>query len=736
MAVCRGLYEVPISAKVPPAPSLSLSGQPIANFACPGELSVPGGCQWRAVPDISAPSVAEVEAGSGISAGGVGNDVALSSPSIGYLPVSLDGVSGEPLLTWSADRVPTEGLAATIGAPSSVLQKPEAFARPGGAEPSRPVDEELLPFAPEPSAVLPKATIRSQDLGAAQFPVPPTASTDLPLAGKGAAGNVGDVVTLGSASVAAAPSQVVRAQQRLVDSASFSPAMHEGTALGLSIPVPAPSARAAVVASAREALVFAVTDKDAAATAGAFTVPRLVHLRSLVEALRDRFDGPVLHRVMASSAADVFLPIARLASAGVVLGDEFVGNDHLTEQLTSNWVTMQFSPIRGAGGAVSGMPTSGFGDLGLRQSLTATASAGFDSNPFLGQGANPEVISLRLQLAPQLARSGERDTFSLTGRLEHIEYLGQYPSLQNYGADLAASRKLTERLEIKGGLTFRSDVLATNLGNPFGDNDPGAGGPVPPTGNDVTILGQAQRRTQYGLDGSLTYNLSERDQFRWSVSGRADRFGSADLVDSNFLTQRLQYSRRLGEGITIGAAVDASLIDFTGPGLDGARTVSPQLQLDVSLTPRFTLTASVGMAVTRLEFNGLEETTTALAGDASLCRKGERSSFCLNGSRQVLPAAIGGALVQTSAGLSYSFRLSERDTVQLSGNYASASQPIATVVGDFESINASARYERQLNERMRLFVSGGVLNTAGNLPTNVTNMQGLIGITMKFGQTK
>jgi hypothetical protein len=280
-------------------------------------------------------------------------------------------------------------------------------------------------------------------------------------------------------------------------------------------------------------------------------------------------------------------------------------------------------------------------------------------------------------------------------------------------------------------------VLATNLANPFFVDDLSPEAPLPPTGNDITVLGQGQRRTQFGADAGLTYTLSQRDQLRWTLTGRADRFDQGGLTESNFLAQQLQYSRQLDEGLSVGAILDASLIDFVGAAGGNARTVSPQLQVRAALSPRLEVTGSVGLAITRLEFDGLEETTTAFAGNLSLCNRGERSSICITGSRQVLPAAIGGALLQTRAGVSYSLRLSERDTLQLNGNYATASRPVSAIgPSDFESINGFVRYERQLDERLRLFVSTGYLNTSGNLPVDATSIQALVGITFNLGRTR
>jgi hypothetical protein len=86
--------------------------------------------------------------------------------------------------------------------------------------------------------------------------------------------------------------------------------------------------------------------------------------------------------------------------------------------------------------------------------------------------------------------------------------------------------------------------------------------------------------------------------------------------------------------------------------------------------------------------------------------------------------------------MSYSYRLSERDSLQISGNYSTASEPLTVGAGDLESINGSVRFERQLDERFRLFVSGGYLNVSGNLQGNVSNYQALIGITFNLGNSR
>lgn len=455
----------------------------------------------------------------------------------------------------------------------------------------------------------------------------------------------------------------------------------------------------------------------------------LVKVGAIVEMLSGQFDTEELERIRSSDARLHYLSIDALRHAGIPVSYD---RDNEALQLETRFIQDNSAAQVGTGaGDDSGSGSSGA--IG-NQSLVATASVGFDSNPFLSDAESPEAVSLRVQLNPSIARSDGRSSFRASGRVEHIEYLGNYQSLQNFGADLTGRHKLNERLEANAGALFRSDILATDLTNPLSTGaglDPAV--PVVPGGNDVTILGQRQRRTQYGADTGLTFTPSERDEVRWGFAWRSDRFASDSLSDSDFFSQQLRYSRQVNGDLALGAIVDASIIDFSNGNFGDAQTLTPQALVVLSLSERLKATGSLGFALTRVETPVGDETTRAVAGNLALCYEGERSNLCLNGARQVLPSAIGGARVQTTAGLSYSLRLSERESLQLGGNYSIASQPLATLGNEFESVNAFARYERRLNERAQFFVTGGYLDTSGNAGVDATNIQAVMGITIRLG---
>lgn len=369
--------------------------------------------------------------------------------------------------------------------------------------------------------------------------------------------------------------------------------------------------------------------------------------------------------------------------------------------------------------------------------VSVTASTAYDSNPFLAFGNDTETASFRLELAPSVYRSDGISSLKVSGRVEHVEYLRRYDSTQNLSANVAASHRISERLDATANFSISSSVSTTDFVGPIGVGDEVGSGDLPlPIDNDITLLGDRQRRNQAAADATLRYTPSEFDEIRWSSSARANRYGAARLQDSDYASQRLAYSRRINDGFMIGGLVDASISNFRDTRVGDARTLSPQLSVSALLGARLQASGSFGVAFTRTNLAVGRDTSTTFAGNATLCHKGSLSNFCVNGSRQVLPSAIGGVRKQTSAGATYSLRLSERETVQLGGSYSVASAPLAGVGGDFESIRGYARYERLLNERTRLFASAGYSDTSDDLGARRSNIQGAVGIVFKFGNTQ
>jgi hypothetical protein len=372
-------------------------------------------------------------------------------------------------------------------------------------------------------------------------------------------------------------------------------------------------------------------------------------------------------------------------------------------------------------------------------SLDASATAGFETNPFLIDLPDTATASLRLSLLPTFSRQGARGDVRVSARFEQIVYTGNYDAVQNVGADLRSRFMLNERLEGNVDLSFDSGVFVTNLtGLGAVDGSPDDIG-VLPGGDDITLLGLDQRRTQYQAGGGLRYQLSERDELDVSMSFRADRFGRQDspgLLESDFLTGQMSYARQISSGLTIGVAVDASSIDFVEQSLGGISTISPQATVVLAFSPTWELTGSLGVTSIRSDTDFSEETSTAFSGDFSICRSGVRATLCLTGARQVLPFGIGGGGLQSNAGASYSLRLSERETVSLSASYGKASEAFLAEGSGIETVSAFLGYQLELAERVRLSADARYTDLRVGLGPNVSNFQALVGVIVSMGRAR
>lgn len=397
--------------------------------------------------------------------------------------------------------------------------------------------------------------------------------------------------------------------------------------------------------------------------------------------------------------------------------------------------------------SLAGMVGLGFGveaEAETVRSVQARATTAYDSNPFLLLGGDAETASFRLEMLPTLSLADEVSSLSVSAQAEYIEYARNYDPVQNGSITLAASEQLSERLQMKASFSVASAVQATNNGQQItGQGQADDGPPALPIDNglllddDITLLGQRQRTNSVSARGSLSFALSQYDTVEWSTVTSAQRFASGvGLNDSDYTEQRVGINHRFSDDLVVGGSVAASFSNFKNGGQGDAQVVSPQIFFRAQLDPRITATGNVGIAFTRLEANPGSVTSRAFSGNGSLCYQGTRSNFCLTGQRQVLPAAIGEVLIQTSIGTTYSARLSERATLQLGGSYSKASTPLQGARRDLESIRVYGRFERMLRERIRFFANAGYSDTVDDVGGRRSNIQGSIGIAITFGNSR
>jgi len=372
-------------------------------------------------------------------------------------------------------------------------------------------------------------------------------------------------------------------------------------------------------------------------------------------------------------------------------------------------------------------------------SLNVSATAGFETNPFLIDLPDTGTPSFRLALSPTFSRQGARGDIRVSARLEQIEYTENYDDVQNIGVDFGSRFKLSEQAEADVSLSFDSGVFVTNFGV-LGPLDGALDETRPlPGGDDVTLLGLDQPRTQYRVQGAFRYQLSARDEIDVSTLFQADRFGGVDrqdLLETDFLLGRISYLRQVSGKMKIGVAADASRIDFVEQSLGDITTITPQAVADFDFSPNLKLTGSLGVTSIRSNRDTFRESSTDLSGDLSICRSGVRANVCLTAARQVTPLGIGGAGLQSNFGVSYSLRLSERETFSLTADYAIVPETLLTEGGGLETISGFLNYQLELTERVRLSAVARYIDLRIDLGTNISNFQALFALTVSLGRTR
>lgn len=366
--------------------------------------------------------------------------------------------------------------------------------------------------------------------------------------------------------------------------------------------------------------------------------------------------------------------------------------------------------------------------------VVVSASAGYDTNPFLAFGGDRDVASFRLEMVPTVSTSDGISSLSVSGRIEHVEYARIYDSADNLSVNVTATHRLNERIKVSARVAVSSSISTTDFTRPLGNSDLEPTDPALPIDDDITLLGERQRRNSASAEASFDFTLSPNDTLRWSSYIQAQRYpGSSRLQDSDYASQRLAYSRQIDENLSLGGVVDASVSNFKDGRVGDSTMISPQISLGLRVSPRVQLSGNFGLSFTRTKLAVGDVSSTGFSGNLQACYKGSLSNFCLSAQRQVLPSAIGGARTQSSVGASYSVRLSERETLQLGGSYAKASSPLTGLGGDFDSVRSYARYERQMTEKLRLFASAGYSDSRDNLSQKRSNVQGTIGVSYRFG---
>lgn len=370
-------------------------------------------------------------------------------------------------------------------------------------------------------------------------------------------------------------------------------------------------------------------------------------------------------------------------------------------------------------------------------STDVSAGVGIASNPYLLTGPKTDSGNASISVTPRVVVKEAASTFELTGTIQHTEYFRRYSSTQSYSADANYDRVLSAQTKMRASFGFDSSITSANdiFIDPIGGViDPA----LPPIIGDVTLNGTSQRRNAFRGFAGIYHTISPRSQINLSYSGSLLRFPSGGGLDEfNNFGQNLSYSRRLNARLSLGASLNVSRTDYLRTRLGDATVISPQLTTELQIDARWSLNASAGASVSRINDAFGRSSTTSISGTLGVCRRGDRSNFCLDASRSAVPSSLNGLRTQTSIGASYGYRLSERTDLSATANYSRASQALVGVgSAPVEYFNGSLTLSRQINPRLYGFVSGGYGDSYQSGLQQRANIQGNVGLRYRLGDRR
>lgn len=389
-----------------------------------------------------------------------------------------------------------------------------------------------------------------------------------------------------------------------------------------------------------------------------------------------------------------------------------------------------------------------------RATMDVSAGARAGTNPYLVSGSSTGAVAGTIEVSPVVTTSNGTSTLRLDSGVRFDRYLRRYADDLSARAGLTFDKRFSEQTQLTVGGVFSTsmggarDLFRPELGNGagLGSGTPGAGGGIgsgqggliDPTA-DVTVTGARFRQYNYGANARLGARLSSRGQL--SLGGGANFFDSASSIGQPFsqYVADVGYNRILNGRSQVGVQLAYSKVDYRQRIAGDGDVITPSLTGTFKLSETMSLTGRAGVSLSSIrQLNGTRAKDTAFAGQVSLCRNGEYSTFCLSGNRNVQATSLGGVSTVTTVSLSHSWRMSERDTLTTSANYGQTEQPAASAAqfgtNRTKLALASAVYLRRISERLFLTVSPQYEKAWGQPVKRNANVAGMIGLRYRFGQ--
>lgn len=422
-------------------------------------------------------------------------------------------------------------------------------------------------------------------------------------------------------------------------------------------------------------------------------------------------------------------------------------------------------PLGALAAALAALPTVASAQQEDRLSVDVAASAGYSNNPFAIFGDDTESALASIDILPRYQILSQNSALTISGAASFQQYLRRYGNNDSYSGAVDYELRPSERLRAHTRLDLSSAIIGANntflpalIGGGQAAPLPGVGTgvsgnpvvappatvvPLPgftPGFTDVGLFGLRNRRRLARLSGDGSLGLSARDSLTFSAYGELTRYRDLPLFgDYEAYGASLGYSRRISDRLNLGVRASASKFDYRQANSD-SRVFPVEATVSARLSPIWTVDGALG--VTFVDSDAAHSTSrTSVSGNVNACRRGELSSMCFQAARQVSATGLVGSQYVTTAGVSWSKRLGERENLSLNASYSNIGGDDEVLVGDglplqTEFVQAALGYDRQISERLRFVASANyrqLLDGNGGRPKD---FGGQVGLSYRFGDLR
>jgi hypothetical protein len=371
-------------------------------------------------------------------------------------------------------------------------------------------------------------------------------------------------------------------------------------------------------------------------------------------------------------------------------------------------------------------------------SLTSSAVAGYSSNPFLERDPVSSAYA-ELAATPRYLMLTERSQSALEGRFRLTKYFQNFGTSKSYGLSARHNQRVSEQLTVNGELLFDDSVVGERR-DILGVAPP-LSGPLPEPGDDLepdpdaAVEGLRQRRTTYRASGGFSLRRSELDTI--GVDGAVERvsFPSTGTLTS-YWSQSVsgRYTRALSSVSSLGGAISAQRYVYDGDG-GHFSIISPQLVYVRRLGPFWSIDAAAGALFVRGRMLGASMNSIDVSANLSACRRTERADFCVLARRDATASGFGGARKTSRGQLTYSYRLRDRQTIDLALSAATSSGS-GIDRETARSISASAGYRREVSTRLTVGASVDYRTASNAIVGRARDAQARVSLGYRFGSLR